>query len=122
MGDESLDKVADNVLGVLDEMGAYGRDAARTQAEVARTAETDTRTLQRAQRLLLERGVPVVSACGIRPGIFIAQTRDELAAYDKQLDNRIRGLAMRLKPLRRLMRKWAALMPVGPGGQRRLFT
>jgi hypothetical protein len=122
MGDESLDKVADRVLSTLKSMGAYGRKRARTQAEVARAAKTDTRTLQQATRVLLDRGEPVVSTCGKPPGVFIAETHPELGAYDRQLDNRIRGLANRIKPLRRIIRQWVAAETIEPGGQRRLFT
>jgi hypothetical protein len=122
MGDESLDKVADRVMAALMSMGAYGRSRARTQREVARLAETDTRTLQRAQRVLLERGEPVVSTCGKPAGVFIAETHPELGAYDRQLDNRIRGLAIRLRPVRRIRRDWLAAETIEPSGQRRLFT
>jgi hypothetical protein len=117
-----VDEVADRVLEALNRLGAVGRGRARSQAEVAAAAATNARTLRHATLALNRRGVPAVTTCVIPVGVFLAQTDAELADYDAQLDHRIRGLAMRLKEVRRMRRAMAAAGPVEPDGQRRLWA
>ena len=115
------DEVADKVLAALKSMGAYGRLRARPQAEVARQMGVTTRRLQQATLSLNLRGLPVVSTCSQPPGVYIAEKYDEFDDYIRQLDHRIRGVAIRLREVRRIRRQWEAAETVEPSGQRRLF-
>lgn len=120
--DKTIAAVADRVYAAMKSMGAYGRARARTQGEVARLAGTNTRALQHATLVLIERGVPIVTACDDPPGMFLAETLSELAAYSDQLHARLVGNAVRMKGVRRIMREWTEYESVEPNGQRRLFA
>ena len=117
-----VNEVAERVMRTLTEMQAFGEGRARRQAEVASAAGTNTRVLQAATLVLNQRGVAVLSTCGQPAGIYIAESDAELAAYDRQLDHRIRGLAVRLREIRRIRRARAAAQIVEPNGQRRMFA
>ncbi len=120
--DRSLTPIADRVHAALRSMGAFGRARARTQAEVARLAGTNTRKLQHATLELIERGVPIVTACDEPMGMFLAETLSELADYRDQLHARLVGNAKRMKGVRRIMREWMEHEAIEPDGQRRLFA
>lgn len=120
---EELNAVADRVYAALTSMGAYGRSRARRQREVADLAKTNTRHLQLATLVLIERGVPVCTVCDEPMGMFIAETHGELGKYCEQLQSRIKGLASRFKVLRKIARQWIAAETVEPKtGQIRLFV
>lgn len=122
MEKQAIDKVATRVLEALEQSNARGEARARPQAAVARLARTSPRALQQATLLLNQRGVAVVTTCRTPPGIYLAESDAELAAYDGQLDHRIRGLARRLVAIRRIRRARAAARPIEPNGQRRMFA
>ena len=121
MDERLINQVADRVLKTLRDMQAIGESRARPQAEVARAAMTSSRALQRATLALNQRGIAVVSTCQIPAGVYIAETDAELAQYDAQLDHRIRGVAIRLREIRRIRRARTAAEMIEPDGQRRMF-
>ena len=110
------------MLTALKTMHAFGRARVRPQAEVAREARVPVRALQQATFRLNERGEPVVSTCKPPCGIYIAETYAEIEQYERQLTNRIRGNAIRLRPVRAIKRSWLAQEKVEPSGQGRLFA
>ncbi len=116
-----IETLADRLLAWLETNHVRGRAAARKQRDVARMLGTTTRNLQTAMIALNARGVPVVSSCAEPQGVFLAECDEELADYARQLNNRIRGLAQRLIPVRRIERQRVAARAVEPSGQRRLF-
>jgi hypothetical protein len=116
----SSEDLADQVLAALTNLGAAGRQRARTQAEIARVVGCPQRLICDATLALNLRGEPAISTCGSPPGVFLAQTVEELQGYEQQLDHRIRGNAIRLREVRKILRKKIAQAAVEPSGQRRL--
>ena len=108
----SCDELADRLLAWLEANNVRGRNRAQKQRDVAKMLNTTTRNLQEAAIVLNDRGVAVVSSCAAPMGIYLAETVAEVAEYAGQLDGRLRALAARLKPVRRIMQD---------RGQRRLF-
>ena len=117
-----LNQVAERVLKVLKEMNAIGEQRAQLQAAVASKAAISTRMLQHATLTLMARDVLVLSNCAHPQGVFIAETDAEVDGYEEQLVNRIRGLAVRRRELRRIRRARIAARIVEPNGQRRMFA
>lgn len=117
-----IEALADRLHGWLEANGVRGRSRARKQRDVAKMLGTTTRHLQEAAIVLNDRGVAVVSSCKAPMGIYLAEQDEELAAFSRQLVNRIRGLARRLKPVRRIVRERIERRSIEPSGQRRLFT
>jgi hypothetical protein len=120
--DDSIDKLADDVMAMLKEMNAMGASRAVLQSKVAKACDTDTRSIQQATLRLNERGVPVVTSC-VKPfGMFIAESVEELGRYAEQLRARLLGNAMRCKFVLRMVRAMNAAAMVESTGQRRLFA
>lgn len=117
-----LADVAGRIYAALKARGAYGREAAVTQGEIAKLAGTTTRALQDASLALMEQGVPVATTCSQPCGMFIADSLTELQAYRDQLHARIVGNAKRMKAVNRIRREWTERMSIEPDGQRRLFA
>lgn len=115
-------ELADRVIETLRNMGAIGAARAVTQVELARACGTNTRNLQNATLVLNQRGEAVLSSCVAPCGVFIAETDDEITAYDRQLRGRLIGNARRRRCLRRILRERIATRRVEPNGQGRLFA
>lgn len=100
-----IERVADDVLAALQGMDARGAAKARTQRDVARFAGTNPRTLQDATLALNLRGVPVCTSCGEPPGMYLAETIDELKTYAGQLRARLLGNGKRMAAVNRIVRR-----------------
>ena len=120
--DARLAETADRVLAALRNAGAYGRERAVRQAEIARAAGCSSRVLQAACLVLVDRGVPIASTCAQPCGMFLADTLTELQAYRDQLHARIVGNAVRMKAINQIRRAWIERLAVEPDWQRRLFA
>lgn len=119
---DAPESIEDRVMRTLREMRAIGAARAVTQAELARVCGISPRRLQDATLELNKRGTAVLSSCVAPYGVFIADSDDEIAAYDRQLRARLIGNAMRRGFVRRILRHRIDERSVEPNGQRRLFA
>lgn len=110
------------MVRTLEARGAIGAAAAVRQDVLADSCGISTRKLQDVTLDLNRRGVPVVSSCVEPFGVFLADSDEELAAYDRQLRARLVGNALRRGYVRRMLRQRIAARTVEPDGQGRLFA
>lgn len=109
-------------MQTLRDMRAIGAARAVTQAALASACGISPRKLQEVTLELNRRGVAVLSSCVAPFGVYLAETDDEIRAYDHQLRGRLIGNAMRRGYVRKILRDRACARAVEPDGQRRLFA
>lgn len=119
---DAPEAIEDRVMRMLRDMRAIGAARAVTQSRLAAACGITPRTLQDVTLGLNKRGIPVLSSCVAPYGVFIAESDDEISAYDRQLRSRLIGNAMRRGYVRKILRDRIALRSVEPNGQRRLFA
>ena len=67
-------------------------------------ADGSDRMTRKMIGLLIEEGYPIASNTGKNPGFFIAESKEEVITYNRQLMSRIREEAIRLKCFKRAAR------------------
>ena len=79
---------------------------------------TDGRTLTQAIERERRAGVPICASCGETPGYYLAESPDELEAYLRSLDRRLRSVGMTRKHLGDVHDRWTGQqrMEVDYGG------
>ncbi len=66
----------------------------------------DGRTLTQAIERERRAGIPICAACGDTPGYYLAESPDELEAYLRSLDRRLRSVGMTRKHLGDVRDRW----------------
>lgn len=96
-------RLAERLVAWLRVNGFVGKNRPVRQSIVAGELGVETRDVQYAMGALPGKEL-VASSCGNPMGVFLCQTVADAADYERQLDNRIRNLAVRLRHVRRWMR------------------